>query len=73
MGLKGIGIDRSTHKELGVIEQAVQSERWMSDMHFYKEGTFNHRIMNADKLGRAVTVEVQEHLPRWLRPYIHEL
>ena len=42
-------------------------------MHFYKEGSFNHRLINADKSGRNVKVELQEYLPRWLRPYVHQL
>ncbi len=50
----------------------LNSERWVSDLHFAKEGRLYHRLINTG--GAAdVKVKVQEYLPRWMRPWISEL
>lgn len=51
----------------------MQSERYLSDLHFYKEGTFIHRLTNPSKEGETVTALVQEYFPKFLKPYLHEL
>jgi hypothetical protein len=69
--MRNMVINRSQAKELLLRPQELQSERWVSDMHFYKEGTLNHRLVNAQKDGKEIKAEIQEYLPRWLRPYVH--
>lgn len=54
-------------------DSSIESERYLSNLHFYKEGTFNHRIMNNDKAGRTALVQIQEFFPKWLKPYVHQL
>lgn len=49
--------------------QNIQSERYISDLSFYKEGTFNHRLTNVHNNEALVTL--QEFFPSYLRPYMH--
>jgi hypothetical protein len=43
-------------KDMVLKGSSIESERYLSNLHFYKEGTFNHRIMNTDKAGRKAVV-----------------
>ena len=52
-------------------DSLIESERYLSNLHFYKEGTFYHRIKNADKGGKNAVILVQEYFPKWLKPYVH--
>ena len=47
VNMRNIVISRSQAKDLIMRPQELQSERWVSDMHFYKEGTVNHKLVNA--------------------------
>jgi len=60
-------------KDMVLKGSSMESERYLSNLHFYKEGTFNHRIMNSDKAGRKAVVQIQEYFPKWLKPYVHQL
>jgi hypothetical protein len=60
-------------KDMVLKGSSIESERYLSNLHFYKEGTFNHRIMNTDRGGRRAVVEIQEYFPKWLKPYVHQL
>jgi hypothetical protein len=59
-------------RDLTLSDAAISSERYLSNLHFYKEGTFNHRIRNFDKENKAV-IQIQEYFPKWLKPYAHEI
>lgn len=48
VAISTIQIDRATYKELKIKELLLQTERYISDVHFYKEGTFYHRFLNSD-------------------------
>jgi hypothetical protein len=51
------------------------SLRYLSDLHFGKEGTFFHVITNTLEKGKNndIVVMLQDYLPRYLKPYFHTL
>jgi hypothetical protein len=53
-------------------ERTLQSERYIADLHFYKEGTFYHRLANTNSRDK-LTVKLQEYFPSFIRPFLHEL
>lgn len=61
------------YKDLVLPEHPLKSERYISDLHFYKEGTFNHRLLNTNKEEKAIKVTTQDYFPKYLRPYLHQL
>jgi Gpi16 subunit, GPI transamidase component len=40
-------------------------------MHFAKDGKVNHRLVSRE--GEVVVATVQEYMPKWMRPWVHEL
>jgi Gpi16 subunit, GPI transamidase component len=65
--------EKFLYKDLILTESPISSERYISDLHFYKEGTFNHRIMNSNKQSVPIKVTTQDFFPKYLRPYLHQL
>ena len=48
MPIKIIRLDKANFQDFKLKVKVLQSERYVSDLHFAKEGTFYHKITNND-------------------------
>lgn len=54
-----------------MVPRGVTSARYLSDLHFSKEGVFHHSLTNS--LQAEAEVFVQDFFEDSLKPYMHEL
>ena len=64
-------LDRHT-EPIRPANATITSERYMSDAHFSKDGTFFHIIKNNDP-DHVVEILTQDYFVTSLKPYMHEL
>ena len=69
---KLVRYDKSVYQDIELPVKEVESERYISDLHFAKEGTFYHKIKN-NLESNSVSLVIQEYFPKFLRPFIHTL
>eukprot|EP00347_Sterkiella_histriomuscorum_P003512 403364016 len=70
--VKLIRLDKSQFQDIELKVKELQSERYVADLHFAKEGTLYHKLSNHN-LTHDFEVEIQEAFPNFLRPFIHSL
>ncbi|CDW82854.1 gpi transamidase component gpi16 [Stylonychia lemnae] len=68
--LRMIKYDKNIYSDVELQVKQIESERYVSDLHFAKEGTLFHKIKNNMNTDQADLV-IQEYLPNFLRPFIH--
>ena len=68
-------MNQQSHRHTGPIEPekaTLTSERYVSDAHFSKDGTFFHILKNSDP-EHVIEIYTQDYFVASLKPYMHEL